>query len=59
LRGYVLATINEIDIMYMDHIMSHLEKENCEYMRQYWQKEMKEYIQIIAKKLLDSDASNS
>lgn len=49
-----MVHINEIDIMYLNHISKNLEKETDEYMRKYWINHLNDYIKIFEKKLLCS-----
>jgi len=51
-RGCMLAQIDDIDVMYLNHITDHLSKENDDHIRKYWIKELREYINIFEKKLL-------
>lgn len=51
-KNYMLAQIDEIDVMYLTHISANLEKQESYHMRKYWIKELNEYINIFEKKLL-------
>jgi hypothetical protein len=53
MKDCMLAQINEIDIMYLNYISENLEKQDSDYMKKYWIKELNDYINIFEKKLLN------
>ena len=43
--------INEIDMVFMTHIIDHLEKEDDKYMKNYWVTQMRDYLSEFNKRM--------